>query len=129
MKTLRQLSVILFMVLGTISVASADPMPVTYDAFFRDGNLCPTDGDMTSDNDLSVQYHKVDAAIECMYVTNVSNGAGNFDNPVGTTEEANIFLNTQDAIDAGWAGTAFVGITNRRASRTGPWMAGRTARS
>ena len=37
---------------------------------------------MILDGDFTVQY-TVDAAIRCMYITNVSNGGGNIENPVG----------------------------------------------
>jgi hypothetical protein len=100
----------LVLVLGCVSGASAGPV-ITYDAEYRDGNTCPTNDDMTNDDDLTVQY-KVDAAIECMYITNVSNGAGNTDNPVGTTEEADAFLNSIAAGLAGWGPVDFVGLNS-----------------
>lgn len=101
MKTLRQLSLICFMVLGTISVASAGPV-ITFDAEYRNSNTCPTALDMATDSDLTVQY-TVDEAIRCMYITNVSNGGGNIENPVGTDDEADAFLNL-------WGSVDFVGL-------------------
>ena len=108
MRSIYRGGLMVLLLMASVSVASAGPV-ITYDAEYRDGGTCPTNADMIADGDLTVQY-TVDAAIECMFITNVSNGAGNTDNPVGSTDEANAFLNTAEAIGEGWAGTAFVGV-------------------
>ena len=101
MRSIYRGGLIVLLALASVSVASAGPI-ITYDAEYRDGNTCPTNGDMTADDDLTVQY-QVDAAIRCMYITNVSNGAGNTENPVGTDDEADAFLNL-------WGSVDFVGL-------------------
>jgi PEP-CTERM motif len=108
MRSIYRGVLIALLMLGGVSVASAGPV-ITYDAFYRDGNTCPTNGDMNTDSDLTVQYMVTDA-IECMYITNVSNGAGNTDNPVGTNDEADSFLNSIAAGLEGWGSVDFLGL-------------------
>jgi hypothetical protein len=100
-RAFNAIGMVFILLLGAATAAYAGPV-ITFDAEYRNSNRCPTDGDMDADSDLTVQY-QVDAAIRCMYITNVSNGGGNIENPVGTDDEADAFLNL-------WGSVDFVGL-------------------
>jgi len=92
------------LVLTVVGVASAGPV-VDFTATFVDGNTCPTDayGPFTGNE----RQYQVADAIKCMWIDTTNTNTAN---PTGGPTDTNNFLNSNEAVTAGWGSAAWVGL-------------------
>jgi hypothetical protein len=96
---------LLLLSLLTLVCAPPAAQAASFTAVYEDSNTCPV-GDPADFTNNERQY-KVDDAIKCMYIDVTT---GQLGNPKGGVVDTNNFLNSADALAAGWIPDLWTGL-------------------